>query len=325
MPKTKTSAKDEVNFAEYQCCELCPRSCKVDRIKGQRGYCRETVDCRISYIGKHYGEEPSFTGTRGSGTIFFCGCSSHCFFCQNYQISIEDLGQIYSPELLLKAVSDLCQQQVHNINLVTPDHFWPHIEWLCHAVRKKGFDLPFILNCSGYQRADMIDRYAATIDIFMPDYKFSDPTLAKMCMGDERYPEIALNALKKMVELKGFLEPWDPSGQNTAKTGVLVRHLVLPGYVEQSIEALILLKKEFGRHLPLSIMSQFRPVPACEERHVLERMLTAAEFRRVADAVQDMGFEQVYLQSIPEEPDFLPNFKNRQPFKKKSPLGQEAH
>lgn len=276
--------------------------------------CGETAMCRVASSGPHFGEEPSFSGTRGSGTIFFSGCSSHCFFCQNHQISNEHLGQAVTVDEFVTLGRKLAASGVHNLNFVTPDHFWPHIEHLCRTLRAEGVTLPFLFNSSGYQRPDMIARYGEVIDIFMPDFKFADPALAKTCMGDERYPVLALDALRKMVELKGFLDPWDPTGARPAERGVLVRHLILPGHVENSVAVLKLLRHEFGARMPLSVMSQFHPVGACFERSDLARRITPGEHGRIHDLVGELDFRHVYIQEYVPGTEFLPDFRKDEPF-----------
>jgi putative pyruvate formate lyase activating enzyme len=298
------------SFEAYQHCTLCPRDCKVDRTKEPLGFCGESAACRVSFIGPHFGEEPSFTGSKGSGTIFFSGCSSQCFFCQNYQISIQHDGRAITPTELLSEVRALLLKSVHNLNFVTPDHFWPHIQSLCHALREEGIQVPKLFNSSGYQKPERVEEYAQEMDIFLPDFKFAEPELARMCMGDARYPEIALKALREMVKRKGFLEPWDTTGRQTAVQGVLVRHLVLPGHVENSLKVLSLLHKEFGPGLPLSIMSQFRPVSGCFQRKKLQRTLSSEEYGQVLDLVEKLGFEKVYTQDLKDEAAFLPDFKD---------------
>ncbi len=298
----------------YRECRLCPRDCGVDRTAGRTGRCGETSALRVASIGPHFGEEPSFTGTRGSGTVFFTGCSSGCFFCQNWQISVEHLGGELSCDDLFARVLSMVRGGVHNVNFVTPDHVWPHVEDLCIRLRAAGVNVPFLFNGSGYHRADRIPAYLRHIDIFLPDFKFADPGLAHRCMGDRRYPAIALAALHAMVEARGFLEPWDPTGSRTAERGVLVRHLVLPGQVRNSLEVLRRLRREFGRHLPLSVMSQFRPNPACLERPDFARGLTRAEYDEVLASVAELGFDQVYLQELKDDDAFSPDFRRERPF-----------
>ena len=303
-------------FSSYSPCRLCPRQCGTDRLAGAPGLCGETADLRIASSGPHRGEEPCFTGTRGSGTIFFAGCSCHCFFCQNWQISNpRGKGNVVSADEFHRLALDLIEQGVHNLNFVTPDHFWPHIEQLCTRLRADGVTLPCLFQTSGYQPPALISRYAAHMDIFLPDFKFADPSLARLVLRDARYPEIALESLRLMVAEKGFLEPFDPTGTELAQRGVLVRHLVLPGHVENSLLVLDLLRKEFGRWLPLSLMSPYTPVPAAQRLPPFDRPLAPAEYQTVLDRAQDLGFENLLIQPIGTGDDFLPDFEKEKPFR----------
>ena len=300
----------------YTPCRLCPRQCATDRLAGSPGVCGETAELRIASWGPHMGEEPCFSGTRGSGAIFFSGCSCHCFFCQNWQISnARGKGGVISAEEFHRLALGLIETGVHNLNFVTPDHFWPHIEALCVRLRDEGVQIPFLFNSSGYQLPAMISRYAAQMDIFLPDFKFADPALARTVMRDERYPEIALEALRLMVAEKGFLEPFDPTGTDLAKRGVLVRHLVLPGHVENTLRVLDLLREECGRWLPLSLMSQYKPTPAAQSRPPFDRHLSAEEYQTALDHAQDLGFENLLVQPLAATDDFLPDFDRDKPFK----------
>jgi putative pyruvate formate lyase activating enzyme len=303
-------------FPEYRHCQLCPRRCGVDRTAGRTGVCGMTADCRVSYIGAHHGEEPAFSGSHGSGTVFFCGCPSHCLFCQNIQISAAGTteGFVVTPEELLAELRRLAASGVHNLNFVSPDHFWPHIRQACRQLRAEGATLPFLYNCSGYQLPGLIPEVAELMEIFLPDFKFADSALAKLCMGDAAYPEIALAALRRMVSARGFLTPFDPTGRQPARGGVLVRHLVLPGQVENSLQTLELLHREFGPGLPLSVMSQYRPMPACAGQGALARGLSHGEYEAVRERVADLGFEHVYTQELDEGSGFLPDFRAEQPF-----------
>jgi putative pyruvate formate lyase activating enzyme len=262
------------------------------------------------------GEEPCFSGTRGSGNIFFSGCACHCLFCQNWQISnAHGKGEVIHPEAFYQIALKLIEQGVHNLNFVTPDHFWPHIEALCLRLRDEGVQIPFLFNSSGYQLPAMVARYATHMDIFLPDFKFADPVLARQVMRDERYPEIALEALRLMVAEKGFLEPFDPSGIELAKRGVLVRHLVLPGHLENTRQVLDLLREEFGRWIPLSLMSQYTPIPASQSRPPFDRMLTPDEYQAAVDHARMLEFENLLIQPLEPTDDFLPDFERDHPFR----------
>lgn len=311
----------------YTECRLCPRECRVDRRAGRRGRCGETAELRVASIVAHFGEEPPISGTRGSGTIFLSGCSSGCVFCQNWQISLEHLGAtLTADEFEQQARELLVRHGVHNLNFVTPDHFWPHIADLCHRLRAAGVTVPFLFNSSGYHRPEMVAEYAQWMDIFMPDFKFALPELAVRVMGDARYPELALESLRRMVEARGFLEPWDPSGQTPAERGVLVRHLVLPGEVENSRQVLRQLRRVFGRFVPLSLMSQFRPNPRCLESGFLDRRVTAAEYAAVVAEVEHLGFENVWIQPEPLSEDFTPDFRRNRPFRANPPsIAAQSH
>jgi len=271
----------------------------VNRLAGEKGVCGETAECRVASSFPHFGEEPFFTGSSGSGSIFFSGCASRCFFCQNDDVSLGHHGKLVSEQDLYRMAKYLISQKVQNLNLVTPDHFWPHVEALCERLRKDGEDLPILYNCSGYSLPAMIRAAAKWIDIFMPDFKFGEPELARKCMGDARYTELAMESMKEMVNAVGFLRPWDMEGQRLARKGVLVRHLVLPGEVANSLKVMELLFGSFGQDIPISLMSQFRPTWRCRERQMLDRRVTRQEYQQVLDAVHGYGFTHVYAQPMP--------------------------
>ncbi len=298
----------------YRSCELCPRFCRVDRMEGRAGYCGQTAECRVASVGAHHGEEPPISGTRGSGTVFFSGCSCGCFFCQNWQISLGHAGDPIPLDLLVDRLAALAHTGVHNINFVTPDHFWPHVEQVSARLRARGIALPFLANGSGYLTADQAGRQAESMDIFLPDFKYADPALAARYLSDDRYPELALAALQRMIDARGFLDSMDPTGGTPARRGVLIRHLVLPGEVENSLAVVRLLRREFGRHVPISIMSQFGPTERCRARGELIRRVTAAEYQQVVEAVEETGFTQVFVQELGGDDAFTPDFDAHQPF-----------
>ena len=303
-----------MDLEAYRDCQLCPRLCRVDRIAGEVGVCGETAVCRVASSVPHHGEEPCFTGERGSGTIFFSGCACRCVFCQNWQISHEHLGEAMDLEALTAAAMELVDRGVHNLNFVTPDHFWPHVRALCRRLRADGVRVPFIMNGSGYVRAERVPEYAEHIDIFLPDFKFADAALAQRCMGAADYPERALSALQAMVTAAGFLRPWDDEGRVLAEKGVLVRHLVLPGQVENSLGVLRLLHRDFGPRLPVSIMSQYRPMPRARADGFLDGVVTGDEYACVCDLAEELGFERAFIQPDFGDSGFTPDFREEEPF-----------
>ncbi len=212
----------------------------------------------------------------------------------------------------------LLAENPHNLNFVTPDHVWPHIETLARALRARGVAIPFVFNSSGYHAPALLDRALPLMDIFLPDFKFASPSLAAEVMGDPRYPDIALAALSRIAVEKGYLYPFDPSGAAPAQTGLLVRHLVLPGHVPDTIQVLETLRREFGSTLPLSLMSQYTPNPAALSRGApWNRRLSPAEYQTALDHAQSLGFRHLFGQPLPDSasPDpFSPDFASSNPF-----------
>ncbi|MFW6099037.1 MAG: radical SAM protein, partial [Thermodesulfobacteriota bacterium] len=245
-------------FEAYRACRLCPRRCGVDRMaavhSGKTGFCGETDQLRVAYVGPHFGEEPPLSGRKGSGAVFFSGCTLRCTFCQNHQISRGGRGKRVRLEHLWDRVKEMIRvHQVHNLNLVTPDHFLPHALTLVARHRAEGLDVPVVFNLSGYQSPEWLDMAGSGADIYLPDFKYGDARLAARLSSCGEYPETALDAISEMVRQKGFLDTFS-SGAEIAKKGVLVRHLILPGYVQNSMDALSSLFLEFGKELPLSLM-----------------------------------------------------------------------
>lgn len=300
-----------MDFPEYSHCELCPRKCGVDRLNGQRGFCGEGAELHIAAIEAHFGEEPPLGGKDGSGTVFLTGCSCGCFFCQNYQLSTEHVGDFLSIQEAAERILALAGKGIRNINFVTPDHYWPHLREVLKLVRKADCWLPVVWNSSGYSNVKTLqDALDNGVEIFLPDFKYADAALAKACMGREDYPQVAMESLKFLVDRAGFLRPFDETGEMAANRGVLVRHLVLPGEVENSLAILRALYEEFGPRLPISVMRQFRPMPECHRRGKFTRVVTDEEYTRVMDCVEELGFRRVFLQPQCGDANFIPDFRH---------------
>ncbi|NLP12326.1 radical SAM protein [bacterium] len=303
---------------DYENCTLCPRNCAVNRLQGKKGFCGETAELRIASIEAHFGEEPPISGRNGSGTVFFSGCAMRCVFCQNYQISCFHVGK---PYLSSRAADQLEQlyavHGIHNVNFVTPDHFLPHTIEIVTLLRQKQVTIPILYNTSGYMKVEAVRRLQEYADIYMPDYKYADAELAHVLSRCRDYPAVALSAVGEMVRQKGFLDA-GAGRREIARRGVLVRHLVLPGQEQNSIDALSILYGEFGPKLHISLMSQYRPLRMIKLAE-MNRPLRSEEFYRVYEHALALGFRNLFVQHMTADheagDDFIPDFKRERPFK----------
>ena len=244
-------------------CTLCPRRCGADR-SARLGYCGAGDAIRLARAMPHHWEEPCISGTRGSGTIFFSGCTLRCVFCQNHTISTENFGKAVSAERFREICFELKAQGVHNINLVTPDAYAELVVPILVEIKEE-LALPIVLNCGGYLSPRQIELFAEVVDVWLPDFKYADGDLAKQLSGAKDYPEVALAAIAEMVKRAG--KPvFD--GDGLLQKGVLVRHLVLPGHRKNSIAAIDQLAETFEKdEILLSLMAQYTPefLPAATE------------------------------------------------------------
>jgi putative pyruvate formate lyase activating enzyme len=322
----KTGQTDFMKLFEE--CRLCPRNCGINRIntgKSSRGFCGQGHILRAAYIGAHFGEEPPITGARGSGTIFFSGCPLKCSFCQNYQISRDGLGKVLdTDELLHRVITMIREKGVHNINFVTPDHYFPYVIKLVELLRDRGYLIPTVFNLSGYQSTAMLGMAEDYADIYLPDFKYSDRNLSKRLSNCGDYPKVAIEAITEMVRQKGFLDSFN-NDSGLAGKGILVRHLILPGNIENSLNALTTLFLEFGADLPVSLMSQYQPVISHEDGD-MNRPITREEFDKVYSHANDLGFNNLFVQFPDEMPGrsqdrspFLPDFHYDEPFTGNAP------
>jgi len=318
-------------LSRYRLCELCPRRCGVDRTAGEVGVCGEGAQLRLATVQAHLGEEPPISGLNGSGTVFFSGCSLRCLYCQNHQISHEGLGRKLSVEELVDRLAVLHENQgIHNVNFVTPDHFLPHTVAVVEALRRRRIGIPVLYNLSGYQLVQSLRLIEPVADIYLPDFKYADTTLARSLSRCPDYASVALDALAEMVRQKGFLdtsvsvENQEGQGRDrdnaprTAQRGVLVRHLILPGQTDNSRQVLDMLLVEFGKDLPLSLMSQYVPIRHFPEAPFLDRLVKQDEFSKVLEQAQRLGFRNLFVQyaeeAHPAARPFLPDFGSSTPF-----------
>ncbi len=276
----------------YNECKLCPKKCSVNRNK-YIGYCGEKSNIRISRADLHYWEEPCISGSSGSGAVFFTGCQLKCVFCQNYEISSNGYGKVITEDELVDIFFELEEKKAHNINLVTPDHFIPSIRNAVTKAKKRGISIPFVYNCSGYVNEESLKMLDGLIDVYLPDFKYYSPFIAKKYSGAYDYPKIAMNALKEMTRQQKNVV-FDTNG--LIKKGIIVRHLVLPGNVSDSKKVINYLYNEYGNTIYLSIMNQYTPVNANVKYKELLRKLTDDEYDEVLNFALSLGIENAFCQ-----------------------------
>ncbi|HRV45222.1 MAG TPA: hypothetical protein P5208_07950 [Smithellaceae bacterium] len=294
----------------YRSCTLCPRACRVDRTKGKPGYCRLPSEIVMDCALAHHGEEPPLSGTGGAGTIFLSSCNLGCVYCQNDQISHSAEGRRPTVIELARIMIDLQKSGCHNIEPVTPTPQTPLImEALCLA-RAQGLTVPLVYNCGGYENPDVIRMLDGMVDIYLPDFKYGLSQDAQMFSDAPDYPKFALASLREMVRQVGD----DLDVENgIASHGIIIRHLVLPGLLKNSKEALKLLKKEISTNLPISLMSQYTPVPKVRSHPLLGRRVTASEYGEIVDFALSLGFENLFIQEV-DERALTPDFNRKNPF-----------
>jgi putative pyruvate formate lyase activating enzyme len=324
----------------YQSCRICPRRCGINRISTHKaGYCGENAALRLACAAIHKGEEPPLTGTGGSGTIFVSGCNLSCIFCQNWQISSpqNSLGKAVDTALFVRICHTLQERGAENINIVTGSHTVPSIVAGIAAAKAEGLYLPVMWNSSGYELPETLELLSDTVDVFLPDLKTLDTAIAARYFNAPDYPAIVTAAIKKMIDLRParFEErksclaagvAADTAAESSRLTsGVMVRHLVLPGHLEASREVLHWfagLVRQNGNAL-LSLMFQYTPpytvletAPRgiCPDATFPMRYITPAEYDTVLGWLADFGIEDGFCQELVPGADWLPDFERTNPF-----------
>ena len=292
-------------------CTLCPRRCGADRAAGRTGFCGAGGTLKAARAALHYWEEPCISGTKGSGTVFFSGCTLKCCFCQNYPISAEGLGKEISVKHLAEIFLNLQEQGANNINLVTPDHYIPQIISAIDMARSRNFKLPFVYNCSGYETAEMIQLLDSYIDVYLPDFKFMSPDLSAKYSNAPDYPEHAKASISEMVrQCGGDQTRFDDDG--IMQRGVIVRHLQLPDHLDDSKSIITYLYNTYKDSIYISIMNQYTPMPGIENRFPeLGRTITSSEYDELVDYAIDIGVENGFIQEgETAKESFIPAFDN---------------
>lgn len=294
------------NMNKYENCLLCPRKCGINRRTGQTGVCGVSSEIKVARAALHYWEEPCISGKRGSGAVFFSGCSLHCVFCQNREISDGKEGKVISKERLSDIFIELADKGANNINLVTPGQYIPDIVWAVNDAKSRGMKLPIIYNTSGYENVTELKLLEGIVDVYLPDFKYMDSTLSARYSRAKDYPSVAKQALSEMVRQQPEVVIDDATG--LIQKGVIVRQLLLPGYVNDAKAVLKYLYDTYHDHVYISMMSQFTPI-ALEDYPEINRTVTKREYERLVNYALEIGITNAFIQEGDVAKDsFIPAF-----------------
>lgn len=296
-------------------CRLCPRNCGADRISGKLGYCKSDASFYISSICIHRGEEPPISGPNGICNIFFGYCNLQCIYCQNHQISDNSepfAAKRWSLKDVLAEIIRCLDAGCKGVGFVSPSHFIPQFKMIVKALNDLGLNPPIVYNTNGYDNVETLKDVGDIVDIWMPDFKYMDNTLSKKYSDAADYPKIAAKALKEMYRQKG--SSLITNGDGVAETGILIRHLVLPGHVQNSIDVLRFIADEISTSIHISLMSQYHPTFAVNDIPPLNRSLNRDEYFRVVDEFYRIGFRNGFVQDLESYESYRPDFDREHPF-----------
>lgn len=289
----------------YKKCTLCARRCAINRELSERGFCKMTDSVTIARAALHNWEEPVISGTRGSGTVFFSGCSLGCVFCQNREISGGEKGTSISKERLAEIMLSLKAQGAHNINLVTPTHFAPSIKDAILIAKKEGLDIPIVYNTSSYDSVKTLKELDGVVDVYLPDFKYyTEKSAKKLCFAED-YPDVARRAIAEMVRQR----PSPKFEDGIMTTGVMVRILLLPSHVAEAKLTLKYLYETYGDSIYISLMNQYTPMPNMSPP--LDRRVTRIEYYDLLAYTEKLGVKNGFTQEFGTATEaFIPKFDN---------------
>ena len=287
-------------------CTICPHQCGVDRKKGQIGRCQAKDTVKIALYSVHFFEEPCISGEKGSGTIFFSHCNLNCLYCQNYEISQLGKGKEYTIEQLAEIMLKQQNLGVANINLVTPTSYVPQIIEAIKIAKKNGLNIPIVYNTNSYEKIETLKMLEGYIDVYLPDLKYADDKLGKKYSNINHYFEIATKAIQEMRRQVG---PAIFDSNGMMKRGVIIRHLVLPNYIENSKKVLKWLKENIHPEDYISVMAQYFPTYLAKQDKFMNRKLTTEEWEEIENYIEELDFKNGYVQELGEhEEEYVPKW-----------------
>jgi putative pyruvate formate lyase activating enzyme len=300
---------------QYSSCSICPHECGVNRFEGAEGLCSTDAGLNISSICIHRGEEPVISGPKGIINIFFSGCNLKCIYCQNHEISRHGSGTDSFPddlEHVIDKVELYMSAGIRGVGFVSPSHVVPQVEAIINGLNERGLNPVTVYNTNSYDKVETLKRLSGMIDVYLPDYKYVTADLALEYSGAEDYPQVALKALKEMYYQKGSVLVSDENG--IATSGILLRHLVLPGHVPESKKVLRTIADEISTGIHISLMSQYHPAIHVRDHSILGRSLCREEYEEVNEEMQKLGFRNGYVQDLESYKSYTPDFSKENPF-----------
>jgi len=298
-------------------CTLCPRECRINRFHGADGYCGMDAGLNIASVCIHSGEEPVISGKKGIFNIFFAGCNLHCIYCQNHEISSRT-GKSRKNKMglgeLLDHIEIILSDKITSVGFVSPSHVVPQVKAIIKGLHSRGLKPKTVYNTNSYDKYGTIQSLEGLIDVWLPDYKYVTPEVALNYSDASDYPAVALKALKEMYYQKGSTLMIDDKGM--AENGMLIRHLVLPGHVEESKKVLQSIADELSPGIHLSLMSQYHPTYLVRNYPELNRPLYKSEYEAVVEEMEKLGFRNGWVQDMDSYQNYRPDFKKEHPFEK---------
>jgi putative pyruvate formate lyase activating enzyme len=294
---------------------MCPRLCGVNRSNGSKGYCNAGAGYEIASITAHHGEEPVISGKKGICNVFFYHCNLQCIYCQNYQISERKcrvFGHGETLETVVRKITSFLDQGIENLGFVSPSHMVPQMITIIRELQTLGYRPITVYNTNAYDTIETLRMVEEWVDVYLPDLKYVDPDLSAKWSDAADYPEVAKAALREMYRQKGNKLHLNANG--IAEKGLLVRHLVLPGSVENSKNVLRFLAEELSPRLSVSLMSQYYPVPGVEYIRPLNRKVTRQEYQQVVEEMENLGFSRGWIQEHESSDHYRPDFHKENPF-----------
>jgi putative pyruvate formate lyase activating enzyme len=300
---------------ELNDCAICPRSCHADRFSNKPGYCKTNAGFSISSICVHHGEEPPISGPDGICNIFFTGCNLRCIYCQNYQISDATFSQGIPGQSfrnIMSQITSILDTGINRVGFVSPSHCIPQMKAIIRGIQMLGYQPKIIFNTNSYDRVETIRSLEGMIDVYLPDFKYIEKNLAGDYSDASDYPDVASSAIKEMYRQKGAALHVDDYGR--AESGIIIRHLVLPGHIENSLKVLKYIAEEISPKVNISLMSQYYPTPRVSNHAKLNITLTQDEYSRVTLEMERLGMENGWIQELDSNSHYQPDFNRNNPF-----------